>query len=128
MLLWRDVQIYDPVTQQPQPVTPTNVTMDLAKTSSIKVYRPSQQSTPVSQAQAASLPLQMDGSVTAITIDKLPAPAPTGVTATPGNASATVSWQLPTTDANVTGFEVTRQPGGATTPSRPRPAPTRTPA
>ena len=114
VLLWRDVQIYDPVTQQPQPVTPTNVTMDLARTSSIKVYRPSQQSTPVSQAQAASLPLQMDGSVTAITIDKLPAPAPTGVTATPGNAAATVSWTLPTTDANVTGFEVTRQPGGAT--------------
>ena len=116
VLLWRDVQIYDPVTQQPQVVTPTNVTVNLAKTSNVKVYRPSQQSTPVSSAQSASFPLQMDGSVTAITIDKMPpAPAPTGVTATPGNGSATVSWALPSTEANVTGFEVTRQPGAVTT-------------
>ena len=57
----------------------------------------------------------MDGSVTAITIDKLPPPAPTSVTATAGNASANLSWQLPTTDAAVSGFEITRQPGAVTT-------------
>jgi hypothetical protein len=115
VLLWRDVQIYDPVTKQPTPVTPTSTTVQLAKTSNVKVYRPSEQSAPVSQTQAASFPLQMDGSVTAITIDKVPAPAPTAVTATAGNATATVSWQLPATDANVTGFQVTRQPSGVTT-------------
>ncbi|MET0837701.1 MAG: fibronectin type III domain-containing protein [Marmoricola sp.] len=116
VLLWRDVQIYDPVTQQPQAVTPTNVTLNLAKTSSVKVYRPSQQSPAVASTQTASLPFQMDGSVTAITIDKMPpAPAPTNVTATGGNASATVNWELPTTEADVTGFEVTRQPGAMTT-------------
>ena len=31
LLLWRDVSIYDPVTKQPQTVTPTNVTLTLAK-------------------------------------------------------------------------------------------------
>jgi hypothetical protein len=114
-LLWRDVQIYDPVNKQPSPVTPTNVTVQLAKTSDIKVYRPSEGSAPVASAQTSTLPLQMDGSVTAITIDKIPAPAPQAVTATPGNKTATVGWQLPATDANVTGFEVVRQPGDVTT-------------
>ncbi len=116
LLLWRDVSLYDPVTKQPQAVTPTNVTLQLAKNSNIKVYRPSQGADPVTQAQASSLPLQMDGSVTAITIDPVPpAPAPTNVAATAGNASATVTWQLPATDANVTGFEVARQPGTTVT-------------
>jgi hypothetical protein len=116
LLLWRDVSIYDPVTKQPQPVTPSNVTLQLAKTSSIKVYRPSQGAGVVTHAQTASLPLQMDGSVTAITIDPAaPAPTPTAVAATAGNAAAAVSWQLPASDVNVTGFEVTRQPGSTVT-------------
>ncbi len=116
LLLWRDVPIYDPATKQPQAVTPTNVTLQLAKSSNIKVYRPSQGSAPVTQMTGSSLPLQMDGSVTAITVDPAtPAPAPTKVAATAGNASANLTWQLPTTDADVTGFEVTRSPGATTT-------------
>ena len=111
LLLWRDVSLYDPVTQQPQPVTPTNVTLQLAKGKNRQVYRPSEGTAPVTQTQGSSLPLQMDGSVTAITIDPIPAPAPESVSATAGNASATVTWQLPATQADVTGFEVTRQPG-----------------
>ena len=115
VLLWRDAQIYDPVSKQPTPVTPTSTTVQLAKNSDVKVYRPSEQSAPVSQTQGSSFPLQLDGSVTAITIDKIPAPAPTSVTATAGNASANLSWALPTTEADVSGFEVTRQPGVTTT-------------
>lgn len=115
LLLWRDASIYDPVTKQPQPVTPTNVTLTLAKAANLSVYRPSQGSAAVAQTQAASIPLQLDGSVTAITIDKIPAPAPTSVTATAGNGSANVGWALLTTLADVTGFEVTRQPGAVTT-------------
>ena len=115
LLLWRDASIYDPVTKQPQPVTPTNVTLTLAKAANLSVYRPSQGSAAVTQTQAASIPLQLDGSVTAITIDKIPAPAPTSVTATAGNGSANVGWALPTTLADVTGFEVTRQPGAVAT-------------
>ena len=115
VLLWRDAQIYDPVLKTPTPVTPTSVTVQLAKSSNISVYRPSSGAAPVTQTQGSSIPLQLDGAVTAITIDKIPAPAPTSVAATPGNASANVSWQLPTTDANVTGFELTRQPGAVTT-------------
>jgi Fibronectin type III domain len=115
VLLWRDVSIFDPVTQQPQNVTPTNVTLELAKTSGLKVYRPSQMSAPVAEVEASSIPLQMDGAVTAITIDQVPAPAPTSVSASAGNASASVRWDLPTTNADVTGFEVTRQPGSTVT-------------
>jgi hypothetical protein len=115
VLLWRDAQIYDPVLKTPTPVTPTNVTVQLAKSSNISVYRPSSGSAPVTQTSASSIPLQLDGAVTALTIDKLPAPAPTSVAATAGNASAALSWQLPATDADVTGFAVSRQPGAVTT-------------
>jgi hypothetical protein len=115
VLLWRDVSIYDPVLKMPQNVTPTNVTLQLARTSDLHVYRPSEGSAPVTSAQGSSLPLTMDGSVTAITIDKIPAPAPTNVTATAGNAAASVAWDLPTTNADVTGFEVTRSPGSTVT-------------
>jgi hypothetical protein len=111
LFLWRDVSVYDPVLKQSQTVTPANVTLRLAKSSRIKVYRPTQGPAAVTQIQASSLPLQLDGQVTAVTIDPLQAPAPQSVRATAGKAQATVSWQLPTTDANVTGFEVLRQPG-----------------
>jgi len=114
VLLWRDVSVYDPVLQQPQNVAPTNVTMELAKTSSVKVYRPSSGAAAVSETQASSVPLQMDGSVTAVTIDPAPAPAPNSVTTKAGNREATVAWAIPTTSANVSGFSVTRQPGGQT--------------
>ena len=115
LLLWRDVSVYDPVAKQPQPVTPTNVTLqDLAKNADISVYRPSEGSGLVTHTQGTSVPLQMDGSVTAITIDKIPAPSPTAVNATASNAAANVTWQLPSTLANVSGFEVTRQPGDKT--------------
>lgn len=42
--------------------------------------------------------------------------APTGVTATAGNASATVSWTAPADDGGspVTSYTVTASPGGAT--------------
>ncbi|MCW2807956.1 MAG: hypothetical protein JWQ93_1911 [Marmoricola sp.] len=111
LFLWRDVAVYDPVLQQPTTVTPTNVTLRLVKDKDLKVYRPSQGSTPVTQVQGSSLPLQMDGQVTAITIDPIPAPSPQSVSAAPGNAEATVSWTMPPTQADVTGFEVVRQPG-----------------
>ena len=39
--------------------------------------------------------------------------APTGVTATPGNARVTVSWQHPAGGATPTSYTVTAQPGGA---------------
>lgn len=65
----------------------------------------------VSHAQTTSVPLALDGQVTAITIGPVPAPAPTSVTAKTGNREMTVSWKLPATAAEVTGFEIIRQPG-----------------
>lgn len=115
LLMWRDASVYDPVLQQRTPVTPANVTLQLSKNYQLGVYQPSSSSAPVSQTRGSSLPLQIGPDVTAVTIDPSPAPAPTSVTATPGNASATVSWQLPSTAAPVSGFEVVRSPGGVVT-------------
>jgi hypothetical protein len=114
LLLWRDVDIYNPVTQQNIAVTPANVTVRLDVPYAMSVYRPSQGAAPVSSTVAASVPVSLDGQVTAITIDKAPPPAPTQVKAAPGNKTATVTWTLPTTSATVTGFEVNRSPGSVT--------------
>jgi hypothetical protein len=65
------------------------VTVQLAKTSDVKVYRPSLQSTPVSSSQSSSLSLAMDGAVTALTIGQPSVPAPTPVPATAGTATST---------------------------------------
>ena len=116
LLLWRNVSIYDPATKQPQTVTPTNVTLQLAKNTKVTVYRPSSSAAPVSTTTGTSVPLQMDGAVTAITLDNPPAPAPQNVKAIAGtNRTATVSWTLPASDANVTGMSVTRVADGTTT-------------
>jgi hypothetical protein len=112
LLLWRDVAIFDPQQQTRLPVTPTSVTLRLARSADLKVYRPSQGASSVSEVQATSLPLQLDGQVTVITVDPPSTPAPESVAAKGGNAQALVSWQLPATTADVTGFEIVRSPGG----------------
>jgi hypothetical protein len=112
VLLWRDVALFDPERQVRLPVEPRNVTLRLAERADLRVYRPSQGPQSVTEVQATSVPLRLDGQVTAITIDAPTAPAPEAVSARPGNASATVSWQLSSTN-NVTGFEIVRRPGAA---------------
>jgi hypothetical protein len=77
LLLWRDVSVYDPRERQRLVVSPSSVTLRLSSTSRLGVYRPTAGTSPVLRAQASSLPLQLDGEVTAITIDPAPAPAPT---------------------------------------------------
>ena len=78
-------QIYDPATKQPhaghadQRDPPARQDLE-----HVKVYRPRRARPRSAQTQGTSVPLQMDGSVTAITIDPIPAPAPTSVTATAG--------------------------------------------
>lgn len=114
LLLWRDVDIFNPATQQNVTIAPANVTVRLDVPYSMSLYRPSQGATPVSTTVAASLPVSLDGQVTAITIDKAPPPAPTKVKAAPGNKTATVTWELPATSAAVTGFEINRSPGNVT--------------
>ena len=115
LLLWRDVDVFNPVTQQDVAVAPANVTVRLGAQYALSVHRPSQGATPVSSTVAASVPVALDGQVTAITIDAATAPpAPAKVTAAPGNKTATVRWELPATSAAVTGFEVNRMPGNVT--------------
>ena len=97
LLLWRDVSIYDPQQREKVNVTPDDVTLRLRDAQDLTVYRPSESDAPVRETTGTSLPLQLDGEVTAITIDPVQPPAPTDVTATRGDQSATVSWGLPRT-------------------------------
>ena len=114
LLLWRDVATWNPDTQQPVAVTPTDVTLNLGKTSLMTVNRPSTGASPTSTTLGSTLPLKLDAQVTAITIDDPDVlPAPANVTASAGNASAGVAWTAPS-DPRVTGFEVTRTPAGTT--------------
>lgn len=115
LLLWRDVAVWDPVNHVPLAVTPADVTLKLASTKDLALYRPSNGGAAERRTTASSLSLQLGGEVVAVTIDPPSpptAPSPTHVTAKRGNASATVTWGLPATDADVTGFEVSRNPGG----------------
>jgi hypothetical protein len=117
LLLWRDAQVWDPVTRTALPDPTANVTLTFGEQLDMSVYRLSQGAQPVSQSRGTSINVPMDGSVTAITLKDAPvaapAPAPTAVTATPGDRSATVSWDMPDSGAEVTGFEVVRSGGVA---------------
>lgn len=97
LLLWRDASIWDPINQQPQTVTPADVTLRLATAHHLRVYRPSDGTEPVADSSGTSLPLQLDGQVTAVTIDPvLPVGVPTrprDVSAKPGDRSVTVTWR-----------------------------------
>lgn len=112
LLLWRDVSVWDPVNRQRQAVTPADVTVRLDEARRLQVYRPSEGAEPMAGATGTSLPLQLDGQVTAITIDPIRPPQPRAVAVESGDGRATVRWKLPATSAAVTGFEVTREPGG----------------
>ena len=99
LLLWRDVAIYDPEQQVPVVVEPTKVTLRLGTPADLKVYRPSQGGeSPVVEAEGSSLPLQLDGQVTAVTIDEqAAAPSvptrPRIVSAKAGRGSVSVTWR-----------------------------------
>lgn len=111
LLLWRDVGVYDPVAREREQVDPADVTLRLAEPAGITVYRPSAGPEPVSDHSRSELPLQLDGAVTALVIDPERPPEPVEVSARRGNSSAGLTWDLPSSPVDVTGFEVTRRPG-----------------
>jgi hypothetical protein len=114
LLLWRDVSIWDPVEQERVGVAPADVTLKLEQSKDLALYRPSDGAAPERETTGDSLSLQLGGEVVAVTIgppSPPTAPDPTQVAATRGNASATVTWDLPETTAEVTGFEISRSPG-----------------
>lgn len=119
LLLWRDVSVYDPLLHTPLPVQPANVTVNLDSPASLSVYRVSSGPDPVSQTVTKSLPLQLDGQVTALTIEPPPATAPpppatttpsapTVTSATAGKGSVTVAWRKPSSNGGlaITGYRL----------------------
>lgn len=74
LLLWRDVSVYDQVAGRPVGVNPADVTVQLGSPSAVNVFRPSSQAGAVSTAAGTtSVPLSLDGQVTALWI------APAGI-------------------------------------------------
>jgi hypothetical protein len=130
LLMWRDRPVWDPVARKPITVAPVGITLQFGQDFDMGVYRPSQSPAPLASTTGSSLSIQLGADVTALTLAPAqvaaitapapvetapvlePAPAPTDVTATPGDHTVTLGWSLPTTTADVTGFEIVRQPGG----------------
>lgn len=96
LLLWRDVSLYDPDQQQYLPVTPTDVTLRLGEPADLTVHRPSDPDAADVSTRGTSLPLQLDGQVTAITIVPATVPgAPRIGSARAGRHKVTVAWAAP---------------------------------
>ncbi|HEU5038904.1 MAG TPA: fibronectin type III domain-containing protein [Nocardioides sp.] len=101
LLLWRDVRIWDPVQQQRLPVTPDRATVRLDVPHTLTVYRPTDGADPVRQRVGTSVPVELDGQVTAIAIDAAEPPvvpgtppgAPTVRRVDPGKGRVTVVWR-----------------------------------
>jgi len=97
LLLWRDVSVWDPVNQQPRDVTPADVTLRLDNAHRLRAYRPTDGAEPVDDVTGTTLPLRLDGQVTAVTIDPVVPAAvpgrPRAVAARPGPHRVTVAWR-----------------------------------
>ena len=68
LLLWRDVSLYDPVAQQPESVAPTKVTLRLAGAQRTWRSTGRREHGTGGPGPRTSLPLKLDGHVTAVLI------------------------------------------------------------
>ncbi|WP_243056631.1 hypothetical protein [Nocardioides sp. SR21] len=68
LLLWRDVTLYDPARKVYRPATASDVTLQLARRARMTVHRPSEPGFSRSATRGRTLPLALDGHVTAVTI------------------------------------------------------------
>ncbi len=122
LILWRDISLYTPKTKTVTTNPAVNVTVNLAQPTAMSVYRPSVQTKALSGSTTATtinVPLSDDAVAVEISPNQLPvAPlAPTGVTATPGDAAATVGWAAPASSGSspVSSYKITASPGGKST-------------
>lgn len=115
LLLWRDVSLWDADAREPLAVTPAEVSLQLESDYELSVLRPSESAEPVHHTAGSTVPLTLDGQVTAVEIEPIDPeepPLPTDVTVEPGDGRATVRWSLADSEVAPTGFQVTRIPGG----------------
>ncbi len=118
VVVWRDVSAYDRKTRTTLSVPTVTPTLTLASAATVRVHRPSVSGAAQSTTTAASVPLPVGSDVVVATIDPATAPgAPTGVTATAGETSATVTWTAPADGGAVTGYTVTASTGQTATAS-----------
>jgi hypothetical protein len=111
LLLWRDVSLYDPVQKQYHSVTPDDVTVRLEVPADLTVHRPSDPATPPTSTRGTSLPLALDGHVTAVTVVPAVAPgAPRSLKVKAGRKRVIVSWIRPRPNGRpITSYRVTVQ-------------------
>jgi hypothetical protein len=70
LFLWRDVAIWDPKAERSVSVKPVKVTLKLARSSDVRLHRPSSSSRPVASTFGATSPsVQLDGEVVAVVIN-----------------------------------------------------------
>ncbi|GAA4376417.1 fibronectin type III domain-containing protein [Nocardioides caricicola] len=106
LLLFRDVSLWDPDAQAYLPERTADVTLRFAEPAELTVNRPSDRGHVPSTTRGASLPIQLDGQVTAVTVDTSIAPsAPSIVSAKPGKRRVTVRWEPPA--GSVTAYRLT---------------------
>jgi hypothetical protein len=68
LFLWRDVSVWNTKTLQPISVPKSNVTVDLGKTSTVGVIRPTTSAAPAQTVTGTSVPVSLGGEVVALTI------------------------------------------------------------
>ncbi|MCW2762631.1 MAG: hypothetical protein JWR85_2832 [Marmoricola sp.] len=95
LFLWRDISIYDPAAKTRTAVTPRAVQLKLGSAAGVKVYKPSVSGAALSTAEASTVPLSLDGQVTAVTIDPIASTPGTTPTATPTPVPAPTPTQAP---------------------------------
>ena len=68
LFLWRDVSVWNTKTLQPISVAKSNVTVNLGKSSTVGVIRPTTSATPQQTVTGSSVPVSLGGEVVALTI------------------------------------------------------------
>ncbi|WP_121251066.1 fibronectin type III domain-containing protein [Nocardioides ferulae] len=119
LLLWRDVSVYDRVSERGLRVEPAPVTVQLDRRRTVAVHRPSRSGDAVASVHGSQVPVSLTGDVVALRISgDGPAPSlpsrPRRVRAHLDDGDAVVSWRAPRLRgaSRIRHYRVVRHPGG----------------